>query len=301
MALVDLLAQLNVVDCEGKAVGATGLAGCPFDWDRIETIELSQPSFRYEEAQDLDYIQAQQALGNLIIVKGFESFANVTPDPNINTVDGSGFKTVTGEMPYEFTGTINNGVVAWQGMRTLNGKDRWNVAFYDVEGNKIFTQTKAGAVKGFGVKMFFIGAYRGKEGNNPAVQTLMLQLSDYRELDRQTWIAGENLDFDPSDIDGINGVLLTANPVENGATNLTFTAKLQDRTHDVEGLLVTDFEFTKNGQPITPSLLAYANGVYTATVPAVATGEVYTINLPNTFVSGVGYRSVSIATVVVIA
>ena len=69
MALSDLLAQLNVVDCQGDA-GTTGLAGCPFDWDRIETIELSQPSFRYEDAQDLEYIQAQQLAGNLVIIKG---------------------------------------------------------------------------------------------------------------------------------------------------------------------------------------------------------------------------------------
>lgn len=299
MALSDLLAQLNVVDCQGDA-GTTGLAGCPFDWDRIETIELSQPSFRYENAQDLEYIQAQQLAGNLVIIKGFESFSNVTPDANINTVEGSGYKSVTGEMPPEFTGTINNGVVNWQGMRTLNGKDRWNVAFYDVEGNKIFTQTKAGAVKGFGVKMFFIGTYKGKEGNNPSVQTLMLQLSDYREMDRMVWITGENLDFDPSDIDGINGVDIKVNKVINEATTLTFSAKLQDRTHNVDGLLVGDFVFKKEGAIITPSLLTYADGIYTATVPAVATGEVYAISLPNTFVTGVGYRSKVNGTVVVV-
>lgn len=300
MALSDLLAQLNVVNCVGDA-GTTGTAGCPFDWDRIETIELSQPSFRYEDAQDLEYIQAQQLAGNLIIVKGLESFTNNTPDPNINTVEGSGFKSVTGEMPPEFTGTINGGVVKWQGIRTLNGKDRWNVALYDVSGNKIFTQTKAGAVKGFGVKMFFIGTYKGKEGNNPSIQTIMLQFADYRELDRMVWITGDELDFDPSDIDGINGVDINMNPVINAATTLTFSAKLQDRTHNVDGLLVGDFVFKKNGAVITPSLLAYADGVYTATVPAVATGEVYTVSLPNTFVSGVGYRSVVNGTVVVVA
>jgi hypothetical protein len=300
MALVDLLAQLNVVDCEGNA-GTTGLAGCSFDWDRIETIELSNRNFRYEDAQDLAYIQAQQTLGNLIIVKGFESFANVTPDANINTVDGSGFKSVTGEMPYEFTATKNSGVKAWEGIRTLNGKDRWNIAFYDVEGNKILTETKAGAVKGFGVKMFHVSYYKGKEGNNPAVQTLMLQLSDFREMERMAYITGENLDFDPNDIDGINGVILNANPVVSGATSLTFSAKLQDKSHNVEGLLVSDFEFKKDGVVIVPSALAYLDGVYSATVPATVTAEVYTFELPNTFVSGVGYRSIANGTVVVTA
>lgn len=299
MALADLQAQLNVVDCDGNAVGTTGLAGCPFDWDRIETIELSNKNFRYEDAQDLEYIQEQQALGNLIIVKGFESFVNNTPEANINTVDGSGFKSVTGEMPYEYTGTINNGVVNWQGMRTLNGKDRWNVAFYDVEGNKIMTQTKAGLVKGFSVKMFFIGSYKGKEGNNPAVQTLMLQLADYREMDRMVWITGERLDFDPSDIDGINGVKIIANPLAVAATELKFTAKLLDRTHDVDGLLVTNFNFTKNGAALVPSALTFANGVYSATIPTAVAADVYTVELPNTFVVGVGYRSEDKATVVV--
>jgi hypothetical protein len=298
MALVDLLAQLNVVDCAGNA-GTTGLAGCSFDWDRIETIELSNKNFRYEEAQDLAYIQEQQTLGNLIIVKGFESFANVTPDANINTVDGSGFKSVTGEMPYEFTATKNSGVKAWEGIRTLNGKDRWNIAFYDVEGNKILTETKAGAVKGFGVKMFHVSYYKGKEGNNPAVQTLMLQLADFREMERMTYITGENLDFDPNDIDGINGVILTVAPLVSGATSLTFTAKLQDKSHNVEGLLVSDFEIKKDGVAVVPSALTYLDGVYSVSIPATVSAEVYTLALPNVFVASVGYRSIAVSTVVV--
>lgn len=298
MALADLLAQLNVVNCVGDA-GTTGSAGCPFDLDRVETIELSEPSFRYEDTQDLDYIQAQQLAGNLTIVKGLESFVNNTPDANINTVDGSGFKSVTGEMPPEFTGTINGGVVKWQGVRTLNGKDRWNVALYDVSGNKIMTQTKAGAVKGFAVKMFYVGTYKGKEGNNPSVQTIMLQFADYREFDRMVWITGEELDFDQADIDGINGVNITLNPLVSGATSLVFKAKLQDRTHDVDGLLVTDFEVKKDGVVIVPSAITFADGLYTATVPAVVSGEVYTVALPNTFVLGIGYRSSDTATVVV--
>ena len=299
MALSDLLAQLNVVNCVGD-VGTTGLAGCAFDWKRITAIELSAPSFRYEDAQTLEYIQEQQVLGNLHILKGFETFANVTPDPNINTVEGSGFKTVVGEMPYEYNGTVNNGVANWKGMRSFNGKDRWNVALYDADDNKILVKTRNGQVKGFSVKMFFVGTYKGYEGNNSAMQGVMLQLAEVKEMELQQAISADEMDYSVSEIDGINGVEISMNPVINASTTLTFSAKLQDRTHNVDGLLVGDFVFKKNGAVITPSLLAYADGVYTATVPAVTTGEVYTVSLPNTFVTGVGYRSVVNGTVVVV-
>lgn len=300
MALEDLREQINKVDCSASDVGATGLAPCPFDWDRIVTAEFSNKNFRYEDAQNLEYIQEQQQLGNLIIVSGYESFTNTTPDPNINTVEGSGFQQVMGEMPTSFTGVLNNGVLNWKALRTLNGKDNWNVALYDASGNKIFTETKSGAVKGFGLKMLFTGTYKGKEGNNPSNYTQMLQFSDLMEMERMAWIVAEELDYDVSDIDGWNGVDLTFNPVVASATTLVLDAKLLDRTHLLEGTLVTNWRITKNGTPIVPSAISYTTnpGKITFTVPAVVASDVYTAQTYDTAlatdiinITGVLYRS----------
>jgi hypothetical protein len=305
MALADLLAQLDVVACDAGDVKGTGLAGCPFDWDRIETVEFSAKSFRYSDAQDLDYIKEQQQLGNLVIVKGYESFTQNTPDPNVNTVEGSGFKQVTGEMPTEFTGVLNNGVVNWKALRTLNGKDNYNVAFYDVAGNKIFTRTKGGEVKGFGLKMLFTGTYKGKEGNNPSMQTQLMQFSDLLEMERMVYITSNQLDFDPSDLDGANDVNIVIDPVSVAATTLTFKPTLLDRTHLVEGLTLANVLVKKDGVVVTPSGLTYANGKVDLTIAAANAG-VYTVDLVSSTLSnstainigGVLYKS-DIASVIV--
>jgi len=288
MALSDLLAQLNVVSCDAQGVLGTGLAPCPFDWDRIETAEFSSKNFRYEDAQDLEYVQEQQQLGNLIIVRGYESFTQNTPDPNINTVEGSGFKQVMGEMPTEFSAILNNGVLNWKALRSLNGKDKWNVALYDVNGNKIFTQTKSGAIKGFSLKMLFTGTYKGKEGNNPSNYTQMLQFADYTEMDRMQWIVSDNLDFDPTDLDGVNDVEITIDPVGAGDLVLTFAPYLLDKTHLLMGLTLPNVFVTKNGLQIIPTAIAYNLNInkVSVTISAAVEDDVFTVDLRDSALSG---------------
>lgn len=277
MALID---QLNVVACtEGELLG-TGLEGCSFDWDRVETIELTPRGYAYTAEQTLASVQEAQQKGDAIILQGIKSFALVPVDPNVNTADGSGYKTVTGELPYEYDVMFdNNGVNYWKALRNLNSKDRYNVAFYDVEGNKIFTQSKAGVVKGFSVKMLFVGQYKGKEGNNPAEVKMQIQLADTNEMERQTWISGDTLDFSAkSDLEGINDVSITVSPLVTGGTALTFSPLLLDKTHMVEGLVLSNFIVKKNGVVVTASAIAsnVLAKTYTLTIPS-ATAGTYTV------------------------
>lgn len=307
MALVD---QLNVVACSQGDLLGTGMEGCTFDWNRVATIELSPRGYAYTDEQNLANIKEGQQKGELIILQGIKSFALVPVDPNINTADGSGYKTVTGEMPYEYDVMFdNNGVNYWKALRMLNSKDRYNVAFYDIEGNKIFTQNKAGVVKGFSVKMLFVGQYKGKEGNNPAEVKMQIQLADFQEMERQSWISGDTLDFSADrDLEGVNDVVLTASPLAVAATSLVVSALLLDKSHFVDGLLVSNFKIKKNGVAVTASaVVADATlKTYTFTIPAASAGT-YTIStwdstlstytIMNT-ASGLLYKS-NVATIVV--
>ena len=278
MALID---QLNVVACSQGDLLGTGMEGCTFDWNRVATIELSPRGYAYTAEQNLANIKEGQQKGDLIILQGIKSFALVPVDPNINTADGSGYKTVTGEMPYEYDVMFdNNGVNYWKALRMLNSKDRYNVAFYDIEGNKIFTQNKAGVVKGFGVKMLFVGQYKGKEGNNPAEVKMQLQLADFSEMERQSWISGDTLDFSAeSDLEGVNDVNLIASPLAIGATELVVSALLLDKSHFVDGLLASNFIVKKNNVAVVISgAVADSNAkTYTLTIPA-AEAATYTVS-----------------------
>lgn len=238
--------QIIVVPSSKADLLGTGLEATAFDWDRVETIELSSRSYVYPSGdQTLALVQAAQVAGDLIILQGIKSFKITAVEPQINTADGSGYKTVTGELPYEYEVMFdNNGVNLWKALRKFNSKDSYNCAFYDVEGNKIFTSNKAADVfKGFQTKMLFVGQYKGKEGNNPAEVKMNIQLADNGEMDRQVWISGDTLDFDAkSDLDGVNDLYISnvSTPAISG-TAWTIGVTLADRSQFVSGIAATQF------------------------------------------------------------
>jgi len=238
--------QIIVVPSSKADLLGTGLEATAFDWDRVETIELSSRSYVYPTGdQNLATVQAAQVAGDLIILQGIKSFKITAVEPQINTADGSGYKTVTGELPYEYEVMFdNNGVNVWKALRKLNSKDSYNCAFYDVEGNKIFTSNKAADIfKGFQTKMLFTGQYKGKEGNNPAEVKMNIQLADNGEMERQVWISGDVLDFDAkSDLDGVNDLYISnvATPAITG-TAWTIGVTLADRSQFVSGIAATQF------------------------------------------------------------
>lgn len=275
----ELIEQVNVVNCAGGDLLGTGQEACPFDWDRVEVLELSLRSYVYTEVQDLDQVQTEQQLEKLIIIKGIKSFNLVPLEPNINTADGSGYKSVIGELPYEYTVLFEaNGVNFWKALRSLNSKDRFNIAFYDAQGNKIFSQSKTGAFKGFSVKMLFTGQYKGAEGNTPAEYKMTIQLTDFKEMDRQSWIVAEQLNFSPADLDGVNDIILTPEPLIIGATSLVVKTTLLDKSHFVDGLVLNNFRIRKDGVVVVASAIAHDHDAktYTFTIPA-STAGVYTI------------------------
>ena len=111
--------QIIVVPSSKSDLLGTGLEATGFDWDRVETIELSSRAYVYPTAtdQNLASVQAAQISSDLIILQGIKSFKLVGVEPQINTADGSGYKTVTGELPYEYEVMFdNNGVNLWKAL-----------------------------------------------------------------------------------------------------------------------------------------------------------------------------------------
>lgn len=289
--------QIIVVPSSKADLLGTGLEATAFDWDRVETIELSSRAYTYPSTdQTLASVQAAQLSNDLIILQGIKSFKIVPVEPQINTADGSGYKTVTGELPYEYEVMFdNNGVNFWKALRKLNSKDSYNCAFYDVEGNKIFTSSKKGDVfKGFQAKMLFVGQYKGKEGNNPAEVKMNVQLADTGEMERQVWISGETLDFDAkSDLDGINDLYLgTTSTVTAVSTTWSFTNTLADRSQYVAGIPLANWAIRKVTTAgvvsyIIPSAVSEnpVTKTYTLTHTAIGTGcvaSVITATTPTT-------------------
>lgn len=295
--------QIIVVPSSKTDLLGTGLEATGFDWDRVETIELSARSYVYPTATDqtLASVQAAQVSSDLIILQGIKSFKLTAVEPQINTADGSGYKTVTGELPYEYEVMFdNNGVNLWKALRKLNSKDSYNVAFYDVEGNKIFTTSKSTTLgvpnyKGFQAKMLYTGQYKGKEGNNPAEVKMNIQLADTSEMERQVWISGETLDFDAkSDLDGVNDLYISnVSTVTTGALTWTVGVTLADRSQFVSGLSASQLWIKKT--VTSTSAVSYIAITATPTLDTVA--KTYTLTMPTTpsnpIVAGSSYAIVT--------
>ena len=306
MALSDLINVINKVDCSGGAVKGTGLAGCRVDRKRVVTLELTPRNYRYTDVPNLVYTRAGQAAGDIIILQGVVTFVDNTSDDNIITREGSGIKKVAGKNPYEFTATFDNGIPFHQALVALSSYGQYNMALYDVDGNKFLTQTKSGAVKGFTVGMLEAGKYMGQNGTESSSETLTFQLLDRAEMDtnRQVWIDADSLDFSPStDIDGVNETVITINPLATGATSIIIFPLLSDKTHLVEGLLLADFRLTKNGTVLTPTAMTYNTSAKTVTftVAALAAADVITVSLDNIVLTleGVLYKSNTATAIVV--
>jgi len=277
MALED---QINRVICAASELTGTGNAACTFDWDRIVAIELTPASYRYTEEVNLQSMQEGQLNEDIHLIKGFESFVLVPVEPTITTSEGSGLESVDGELPYKYTGIIRyKGVDFWKALRRFNSNGGvYNIAFWDIQGNKIFTETKSGDFKGFSAQLFHVGQYKGKEGNTPAEFKVTIQLSDFKEMERQVFVNGEDIDFGINDVDGVNSIIFTAHPLTTGATSLVLDATLSDKTHFPAGLTGPNFQVQRNGVivPVTTATPNPGAKTYTLTIPAAQTGT-YTV------------------------
>lgn len=283
MALVD---QINVVECGAGDLLGTGQQACTFDWNRVKAIEFSNRSFVYTEDVNLESIRESQQKEETFIIAGAESFKLIPVEPTESTTEGSGIKTVDGELPYEYELMFKKkGMNLWKALRRINSNGIYNVAFYDINGSKIMTQTKSGLIKGFTTSKVFTGQYKGKEGDTSAEFKMSIQLSDdVTEMERATWVDGDQVDYSINDLDGYNDVALTPSPLAVAATSLVVKALLVDKSHFAAGMVLADFAIKRNGVAVVASaVVADENSkTYTFTIPAAVAGT-YTVDTVNAF------------------
>ena len=302
---MSLETQINTVNCGANGVLGTGLAGCRIDRKRVTALGLVSKGFKFAQIIDKDYMRSLQKDGTLIMLQGVVSFEDATADDNIITRAGSGIKVVAGKNPYEYNVTFDNGINFHKALTSLSGYNSYDLILFDVDNTMFMTVNKSNAPKGFTLGMFENGKYMGANGTDASSQTVSLQLIDRAEIDeRSSWITSDQLDFSYGELDGVNEVIVSVNPIVTASTTIVASAFLLDKTHPVEGLLVADFLVTRNGVAITPSLVVYNSTTkkYTLTVTANTTADIVTVSIKDTILTlaDVLYKS-NTATVVVTA
>ena len=299
---MSLETQINTINCGANGVLGTGLAGCRQDRKRVVALGLVQKGFVFAQEITKDYMRDLQQAGTLIMLQGVVSFEDSTADDNIITRAGSGIKVVAGKNPYEHTITFDNGINFHKALTSLSGYGNYDLILFDVEGAIFLTVNKSGSPKGFTMGMFENGKYMGANGTDASSQSILLQLIDRSEIDeRMSWINASELDFSPSELNGVNEVLVTVDPIVAG-TSIVVSAFLLDKTHPVEGLVFGNFSVTKNGGVSNPTVATYSATTkkYTLTVPAMVATDIVTVSLNGIILSlaDVLYKS-NTATIIV--
>lgn len=295
---------LNRVNCSGSGVLGTGLAGCKFDINRVIAIGLLTKGFKFAQDPDKDYMRDLQQAGTLIMLQGIVSFTDATADDNITTREGSGIKVVAGKNPYEKTAMFDNGLNFHKALTTISGYEQYDIVLFDVNGSMIVTVAKDGSPKGFTLGMFENQKYGFANGTDSNSQSVLFQMIDRAEFDSNAgWYTTEELDFFPSELTGINEVLVSVAPVVTASTTIVVDAYLLDKTHSVDGLLTGDWELTKNGTVLAQTVVqSSTTKKYTFTVASLSAADIITVRLKNTVLTplDVLYKS-NTATVVVTA
>ena len=280
MTLLDIL---NVISCGADAVLGTGSRGCKAALERVSAIWLLPTGTVLDGARtlDFDYAQELQAEGNLIVLKGVQSWADNTPDDVTEDLEG-GTKLFVRGGKYEFEATFINGLFFHAALHSLNSQGNYDAIFVDVSGNILGTKAQNGSLKGFTVGM--LRAKKLTWGSDTAAQRegIMMQLLERIEVDKNWYfIQSEQLgDFTPTSLDGVNEVDVDLSVPVAGTS---ITAKLTSRVggKPFSGVAFNQFLSTLNGATSNPTAGddSATAGTYVLTVPTIATNDVVTLRL----------------------
>lgn len=277
-----LSAILYLVACGLDSLLGTGLKACSFDFRTPRVLILLEKGFTIlpSETPNLAFFRGLQQKGKAIVLQGVVQFDNSTPDDEIGKRASTGKEYLTLKNPYKWKYTFDNGLYFYKACTALESNDRYDLIMLDDKGDMLLSSTVDGKGKGLDLGMLNSGAYMIGNDNMNAISVQIDRLDFDKKV---SWITANNLDFGPSDLDGINDIILFAAPVNSTATSIVVTTTLSDRSHFVDGLTLANFRVKKTiagvTTVITPSAIASdaSAKTYTFTVPASAIGTVYTV------------------------
>jgi hypothetical protein len=302
MAAIGEIAN-KVNNCSGKDVN-TGKLGCNIQFGeprhliglKAGTIIPATTNFNQE------YINTLVQAGVAVPLIGASAFEPLSSEDSMFTYSsGIEIQNLQGYAKYRLT--FDSGHHYYKELAKLKGFKNLDFIIGDNEGNWRLVLRSDGDYKGFQAGMVLPEITKDRvSGGDPESKSLVVQFISRREWDEDYDILlRDNLDNDPEDFQGVNAVDLAYDVVPSDTdTTLVVSAVLEsDKTTKVEGLDENDFLVTVDSVTAVISGVVEVDGVYTITIPALATAEVVDVRLYDSSVnkdviiepSGVTYRS----------
>lgn len=271
---------LNLISCSLSWLMGTGLKGCTFNIRTPKTLILVEKGFAIlpTEIPNLSFFRNLQQRGKAIILNGVVDFADSTPDDDLGKRSATGKEYLTLKHPYKWKFTFDNGLNFYKALNYLESNERYDLILLDDKGDMLLASGRDGSAKGLDLGLLSNGKYMIGNENS---QSITVQI-DRLDFDKNvSWIPASELDFSPTDLDGVNDISLAIAPLAVAGTSLIVTTLLGDKSHFVDGLILANFKVKKTTAGVTTTITP------TGTAVADATAKTYTLTIPTATASTV--------------
>ena len=227
-------------------------------------------------------VRALQKAEKLKVIQNINTTEQVGDDDNIETLD-DGTQQLTNKGKHAFMHTTTNGVDFNVAMQTMNGFDRWTVAWILSNGDLVGVRDSDNSFNGSRTGMFQtqkLGIATTTEGQKEYIR---YQFLDRNEQDADIAIIKRaNLDWNPLKLEDVVQCNISyVNVPQDGDTTITVKVTALDLVTPISGLDYSFFNRTVAGATVTPTAGddSASEGVYVLTVPSVSTNDVEQISL----------------------
>jgi len=153
---------------------------------------------------------------------GIYNFEQNTPDNETNTSSTGVLSKVRNGKP-QFSFGFDKGGCFHKALYDKSGKSKWDLALLFDKGLLIATNQAGDKVKGFNMGLFDVETFKLVQGTDPQMSMAKMQLLDAEEFNlRFQFFTWEQLGFNALEVEGVVDVLITADEVVDGATEITF-------------------------------------------------------------------------------
>lgn len=300
----------NVLACGSGEITGTGLNHCPFDLKDMSqsgAIGFLNSGSKLPEDFTKDNLNKMIQKGQLTWLKGIFSVTASNGDNQRETGSG-GIERLATEGLYKMTFTFTNGRYFNAALYSLQGFGGKELILSD--GSNL-EYRKGG--RGYTIGQIEHVPYQRAEGATAAKGSITIQLTNRRQYEKDfAYISGESItDWSFDDLGGVNDLTMSfVNVPTNGDTSLKIKVIGTADSHVTEDLVISNF-IVKADDVVVAATLGTStgtDGIYDLTIPAVTTGQKYTVSTWDSSestrgiinASGLVYKS-NTATVVTIA
>ncbi len=265
----------NYHDCNSTQKG-TGVPGCapptglPTGFilsPKGDSIEIATTDF------DTAYINGRIKAKEFIPFLDALQFADQSEDVQLFTSQ-IGIKSVTRNGLPEFVFDFNKGYSGHAAAFSHNGFRNYDVYLVYDNGVILGAVNNAGThVSGFDLGLFHTGNFKHRDGSNPEMSTVTLQLTDAEQFNQNGYLIDPDANsFDINDILPIIDANITL--VSNATTDVVVSVLLAANSNtSVAGLLATDFAAIGTSETIDSITYDAVNKQYTLTFTADVSGD----------------------------